>query len=97
MIQGFRNQGSADIFSGLNSREARTLLPRDLWPVALRKLVFVDKAKSIGELSQPPSNHLEQLRGERSGEHGIRINDKYRICFVWTEEGPTAVEVCDYH
>ena len=65
--------------------------------IALRKLMQLDVAESLDDLRVPPGNRLEQLKGDRLGQYSIRINDQYRICFVWTEQGPRAVEICDYH
>ena len=65
--------------------------------IALRKLAQLDIADSLDDLRVPPGNCLEQLKGRRSGQYSIRINDQYRICFVWTEHGPANVEITDYH
>lgn len=65
--------------------------------VALRKLIQLDVSEKIDDLRVPPGNHLEQLKGERLGQYSIRINDQYRICFVWTARGAAEVEICDYH
>jgi toxin HigB-1 len=64
---------------------------------ALRKLVQLDLAQSIGDMRIPPGNRLEALHGDRKGQWSIRINDQYRICFRWSAEGPTGVEIVDYH
>jgi proteic killer suppression protein len=69
----------------------------DLQRLAHRKLLLLDAAESINDLRVPPGNRLEQLRGDRSGQHSIRVNDQWRICFIWTESGPTHVEITDYH
>ena len=65
--------------------------------VAARKLDQVDSVTVLSELRIPPNNKLEALSGDRKGQHSIRINDQYRICFVWTELGPDQVEIVDYH
>ena len=65
--------------------------------VARRKLAMLDAAVVLRDLATPPGNHLEALRGDRAGQHSIRINQQYRICFVWTDEGPANVEIVDYH
>ena len=65
--------------------------------IALRKLDMMDAAKVLDDLRVPPGNKLEKLRGRRSGQHSIRINDQWRICFRWTETGPSDVEIVDYH
>lgn len=72
-------------------------LPRSLWKVAARKLDSIDQAEILDDLRIPPGNRLEALRGDRRGQHSIRINDQYRICFRWTDSGPVDVEVVDYH
>ena len=65
--------------------------------VALRKLLQLEVAESLDDLRIPPGNRLESLRGDRSGQHSIRINDQFRVCFVWTKAGAEQVEICDYH
>jgi len=65
--------------------------------MAARKLDLLDSAISLDELRVPPGNRLEALSGDRKGQHSIRINDQYRICFVWTDTGPDEVEITDYH
>ena len=65
--------------------------------VAQRKLDLLDSATTLGDLRIPPGNRLERLTGSRNGEHSIRINDQYRICFEWTDAGPNEVEIDDYH
>lgn len=65
--------------------------------VAMRKLVMLDAATRLEDLKVPPANRLERLHGDRAGQCSIRINDQYRICFIWTDVGPADVEICDYH
>lgn len=65
--------------------------------VALRKLAMLDAAHILDDLRAPPGNRLEALKGDRAGQHSIRINDQYRICFTWKEDGPHDVEITDYH
>ena len=65
--------------------------------VAVRKLAQLDAAQTLDFLRSPPGNHLEVLKGERKGQHSIRVNDQYRVCFRWTVEGPEDVEIVDYH
>jgi len=65
--------------------------------VAARKLDALDQAEIMDDLRVPPGNRLEALRGGRRGQHSIRINDQYRICFRWTDSGPVDVEIVDYH
>ena len=64
---------------------------------ALRKLVMLDAAETLDDLRVPPGNRLEALRGDRAGQHSIRINQQWRICFHWTVAGPADVEIVDYH
>jgi proteic killer suppression protein len=65
--------------------------------VARRKLALLDAATVLRDLASPPGNRLEALKGDRAGQHSIRINDQFRICFIWTDDGPEAVEIVDYH
>jgi toxin HigB-1 len=97
MIVAFHDQGAEDIFNGVDSRAAAKACPKSLWAVARRKLDQLDSAAQLSDLRFPPGNRLESLRGDRSGQHSIRINDQFRLCFVWTSAGPTRVEVVDYH
>jgi len=97
MILGFFDDGTADVFHGLDSKAARKSCPNRLWRVAGRKLDQLNQAERLDDLRSPPGNRLERLRGTRSGECSIRINDQYRIVFVWTERGPDAVAILDYH
>lgn len=93
MILDFHCGETKKIWHGEVSRR----LPRDMQQVALRKLFMLDKAQTLDDLRIPPANRLEPLRNERKGQHSIRINDQWRICFVWTERGPSRVEIVDYH
>ncbi len=93
MILSFRCEATERIHQGDKTAE----LPADIQKVALRKLQQLDIAKKLDDLRIPPGNRLEPLRGERRGQYSIRINDKYRICFVWTERGVEDVEIVDYH
>ncbi len=97
MIRSFKDTGTEDIFNGENSKAARKICPSSIWKVAARKLDQVDSATTLHELKIPPNNKLEALSGDRKGQHSIRINDQYRICFVWTNLGPDQVEIVDYH
>ncbi len=97
MIESFKNQGTADIFDGINSKAARKICPESIWRVAVRKLDQIDSVTTIDELAVPLGNHLEKLSGEREGQYSIRINDQYRICFEWSESDATEVEIVDYH
>ena len=97
MIVAFRDQGTKDIYNGVNSRAARKTCPETLWKTAARKLDLLDSAATLDDLPVPPGNRLEALSGDRKGSHSIRINDQYRICFQWSEKGPDRVEIVDYH
>jgi proteic killer suppression protein len=97
MIVSFKDGASEDLFNGINSKQARKVCPRALWKIASRKLDLLDSVQSLDELKVPPGNHLESLSGNRRGQYSIRINEKYRICFIWGEAGPENVEVIDYH
>jgi proteic killer suppression protein len=97
VIRSFHNQASEDIFNGRSSKAARKLCPKTLWRIAARKLDLIDAAVALQDLRIPPGNRLEALSGTRKGQHSIRINQQYRICFIWTEEGPDKVEILDYH
>jgi len=97
MIQSFKNKGAADIFNGINSKDARSICPQSLWKVAARKLDQIDSVIHLNELLIPPNNKLEALKKNRKGQYSIRINDQYRICFIWSDAGPDDVEITDYH
>lgn len=97
MIRSFADQGTQDVFNGRNTKAARQGCPRELWAVASRKLDQLDSVELLDELRIPPGNRLEALVGERRGLHSVRINQRYRICFRWTSEGPSEVEIVDYH
>jgi proteic killer suppression protein len=93
MIQSFADPEAELIWSGRRSRK----LPPDIQEVALRKLRLLNQARVLSDLRVPPGNRLEPLRGDRAGQHSIRINDRFRICFVWHQGGPSDVEIVDYH
>ena len=97
MIVTFANQETEDIYNGKNTSDARRLLPRNLWNVAFRKLDQIDASVSLDDLRIPPGNRLEALKADRIGQYSIRINDQYRICFVWNETDAREVEIVDYH
>jgi proteic killer suppression protein len=97
MIQNFRSKGTADIFDGVNSREARRTCPENIWRIATRKLDQLDSVEMLNDIRIPPGNRLEELAGDRKGQCSIRINDQFRICFTWTNSGPDQVEIVDYH
>jgi proteic killer suppression protein len=97
MIRSFKNEGAEDIFNGRSTRLARRTCPQQLWRVAARKLDQLDSVVSLDDLRVPPGNRLERLSGDRADQHSVRINERYRVCFVWTETGPADVEIVDYH
>jgi proteic killer suppression protein len=69
----------------------------DIFRVAVRKVAMLEAAKVLDDLRVPPANKLESLEGDRKGQHSIRVNDQWRVCFVWTDRGPELVELVDYH
>ena len=93
MIRSFANPETEGLFHGRLSRK----LPQDIQRVAQRKLRQIHAAELLTDLRVPPGNHLEPLRDDRAGQHSIRINDQWRICFVWTDGGVENVEIVDYH
>ena len=97
VIISFRDGSTEDVFNGKDTRTARRTCPPAIWSVAQRKLDQLDSAAALRDLRIPPGNRLEGLAGDRSGQQSIRINDRYRICFVWTDAGPVEVEITDYH
>ena len=96
MIQSVADETTADLFVGRATRAARRI-PRAIWPVARRKLKWLDVAQRLSDLASPPGNRLEPLKGDQHGRHSIRVNDQYRVTFRW--EGNHAYEVCceEYH
>jgi toxin HigB-1 len=93
MIHSFKDQDTAELFQARKSRRWQSIKA-----VALRKLDMIHAAALLTDLRLPPGNRLEALSGERKGQHSIRINDQYRICFVWKDkDGAHEVEIVDYH
>lgn len=97
VIVSFCDKESKAIFNGTTSKAARKRLPLELWKNAQRKLDQMRRVTRLDQLAVPPGNRLESLGADRAGQHSIRINDQYRICFIWTHQGPAKVEVTDYH
>ena len=97
MIKSFATAGTEDVFNGRNTKAARKTCPRELWSVAVRKLEQLDSVSLLEELRIPPGNRLEGLSGDRKGQFSIRVNEQYRVCFLWTDEGPDLAEIVDYH
>jgi proteic killer suppression protein len=90
VIKSFRDRRTEAVFGGEG-------FPADLVKVARRKLRYLNAAVKLDDLRAPPGNRLEALAGDRKGQHSIRINDQFRICFIWTVEGPEGVEIVDSH
>jgi toxin HigB-1 len=97
VIHSFKNEETHDIYLGKSTKATRRLLPETLLKIARRKLDQLDNITRLYDLRFPPANHFEALLGDRKSQYGIRINDQYRICFEWSEEGPFKVEITDYH
>jgi toxin HigB-1 len=93
MIVSFRDAETARIWEGVRSRR----FPPDIQPVALRKLRLINNARQFADLALPPGNRLEALKGARRGQHSVRINDQWRICFKWKDGHAYEVEIVDYH
>ena len=93
MIKSFKCKEAEKIFN----REFSKKLPNDIQRVAARRLMVLDFAQVITDLKSPPANHLEALKNNRQGQHSIRINDQWRVCFTWFENAAYDVEIVDYH
>lgn len=92
MIQSFKCKDTQALYEGKRPRKFKAFVV-----VAERKLAQLDAAQTLDFLKAPPGNRLEALKGDRKGQHSIRINDQWRICFVWSGVGPVDVEIVDYH
>ena len=92
MIRSFRCTDTRSLYETGKSKRFSGIAT-----VATRKLTQMDAAATLEFLRSPPGNHLEALKNDRSGQHSIRINDQWRVCFVWTPKGPADVEIVDYH
>jgi proteic killer suppression protein len=93
MIRFFKCKETEKIYHGKYSKK----FPGDIQQRAMRKLIMLDASHAINDLLVPPSNKLEKLGGNRDGQWSVRINDKYRICFTWSDHGADSVEIVDYH
>jgi toxin HigB-1 len=91
-IQSFKCNDTQRLFGG--ERVKRFV---NIESVAMRKFAMLNRAGNIGDLRVPPGNRLEALKGDRAGQYSIRVNDQFRVCFVWTSSGPRDVEIIDYH
>jgi proteic killer suppression protein len=92
MIQSFRDAASEKVFQQVSSKQFRLIEK-----TALRKLAHLNQAKSLRDLAAIPGNRLEALKGNRKGQHSIRVNDQYRVCFVWKDGDAYDVEITNYH
>lgn len=93
MITSFLDKRTAAVFQGLKPKR----FPDDVFEAAARKLRLIHRAQDLNDLRVPPGNRLEALKGDRAGQHSIRINDQWRICFVWNDGDAEKVEITDYH
>jgi toxin HigB-1 len=93
VIESFASDETKKIFFGTNSIK----LPKEIQRTARRKLIYLDDAEDLQDLFAPPGNHLEKLKGNRSGQYSIRINGQWRICFDWIDNKARNVEIVDYH
>ncbi len=93
VIRSFSDKRTAEIFAN----QVPKGFPTDILATARRKLAVLDAAEMLNELRAPPGNRLEALKGERSGQHSIRVNDQWRVCFVWEQDGPHEVQIVDYY
>ncbi|MBI2989407.1 MAG: type II toxin-antitoxin system RelE/ParE family toxin [Deltaproteobacteria bacterium] len=93
MIRSFKSRETEKIFN----RQRSDRLPQDIQQVALRKLRMLNRAVTLQDLRVPPANHLEKLSDDRAGQHSIRINNQWRICFEWRDGDAYNVEIVDYH
>ena len=96
MIQSFSDETSADLFRERNTRAARRI-PRQLWRNVQRKLKLIDTAGRLDDLAVPAGNRLERLKGDQAGRHSIRVNEQYRVTFLWENGHAYQVRVEDYH
>ncbi|HEX4112437.1 MAG TPA: type II toxin-antitoxin system RelE/ParE family toxin [Stellaceae bacterium] len=92
MIKSFKDRATRAFWEGERIREFEAFQK-----IALRKLDMLHAASALNDLRAPPANHLEALKADRKGQHSIRINQRWRVCFVWTDEGPAEIEIVDYH
>lgn len=91
-IRSFKCADTQGLFGGKRIKQFG-----NIESIAMRKLAMLNRAGRLDDLRVPPGNRLEALKGKRAGQHSIRINDQFRVCFLWTPEGPLDVEIVDYH
>lgn len=92
MIKGFKDKDAEELYNSGHNKKYKVFER-----IALRKLDMIEAASKLIDLKAPPGNHLEPLSGNRKGQHSIRINDQFRICFVWSDAGAYDIEIIDYH
>lgn len=93
LIRSFKDKVAEAVFNG----QCPKGFPTQIFRAARRKLEALHAAELLNDLQVPPANRLEALKGDRKGQHSVRINDQWRICFRWTNDGPADVEIVDYH
>ena len=96
VIVSFDDKATEDVYNGVDSKEARSI-PRTIWGAAVRKLDMLDAAADLMDLKAPPGNRLEKLKGDRTGQWSIRINDQFRVVFAWNQGKAERVTIEDYH
>jgi toxin HigB-1 len=94
MIKSFKDAVTEMVFNDVHPGKG---FPSELFKPARRKLMMIHAAHRLDDLKVPPANRLEALKRDRAGQHSIRINDQFRVCFIWTGDGAEQVEICDYH
>lgn len=97
MIKSFKGTGTEDVFDGVASKIARKCCPQSIWSVARRKLDQINRVQEVTEFQIPPGNRLELLKGNRENQYSIRINQQYRVCFIWEEGQAYELEITGYH
>jgi len=93
VINSFKDEETEKVYNAVRSKR----LPADIQQTALRKLKYLNNTQDLNDLRIPPGNRLEALHGDRQGQHSIRINDQWRVCFTWNRTGADDVEIVDYH
>jgi len=97
-VSRFADEGTTDVYNGTDTKASRRTLPRELHRLATRKIDMILNATILSDLRHPPGNNLHDLGKNRKGQWAVRINEQYRICFVWTDsQGATEIQITDYH